>query len=89
MAGLAGTPSQFFFHVMVNFLVAFYGSSLGILVGSIVTDTKALTIAVSLVLMPITAFAGFYKNINDLSSWNSWIQYISPIKYGFIALLDN
>ena len=89
MTALAATPGQFFFHVLVTFLVSFAGSSLGLLVGTIITDTKAVPIAVTLVLLPITSFSGFTKNQNDLPPWSSWIQYLSPIKYAFVALVEN
>jgi hypothetical protein len=69
--------------------VSFVGSSLGIIIGNIVNDLKALPIVVTLFLMPLETFSGFYKNRNDLPAWSSWIENISPLKYSFIALVYN
>lgn len=34
-------------------------------------------------------FSGFFLNSNTLPVYLAWIQYISPIKYGFTALIEN
>lgn len=40
-------------------------------------------------VLPFILFSGFFKNTGNLSSWIGWIQYISPIKYTFIAYVEN
>jgi hypothetical protein len=41
------------------------------------------------VLLPLLLFSGFFANSNTLPVYLSWIQYISPIKYGFVGLCEN
>jgi hypothetical protein len=33
-------------------------------------------------------FSGFFKNRDDLPGWISWVEYVSPLKYGFTAFLE-
>lgn len=61
--------------------------SLGLLYGCIAYDYPT-SIALSLsTLFPLYMYSGLFKNIDNLPSWIGWLQYISPIKYGFIALI--
>ena len=71
------------------FLVNLCGNSLGLLIGSIIKDPKHLGLAVPLILLPFALFSGFFKNTGSLVNWFGWIQYISPMKYGYIILLSN
>jgi ABC-type multidrug transport system permease subunit len=89
MVGLSSTPTQFFTYLLVMISTAFTGASFGLLVGSIVTDAKSVSIAVPLIFEPSMLFAGFFKNLINLPSWIGWIQYLSPIKYGFAAMVQN
>jgi ABC-type multidrug transport system permease subunit len=89
LVGLGETIEQFFIHYLIFFLLSFYGSSAGLMLGSIIDDTKAgseLTLTVILTAIP---FSGLIKNRLDLPSWCGWLEYLSPIKYGFIGLLEN
>lgn len=87
--GLASTASQFFTFYFVAYLLAFTGMSMGLMLGSIVSDMKSVSVLTPLILLPINLFSGFFKNIGNLSSWFGWIQYLSPIKYGFAAFVQN
>ena len=40
-------------------------------------------------VMPFILFGGLMANNNSLAGWLSWVQYISPIKYGAEAQLWN
>lgn len=89
MIGLSNTAGQFFTFYLILFLLGFAGSSAGLLLGSIITDPKIVSTLISIVFLPVMVFSGFYKNTGDLPQWISWIQYFSPMKYGFIGLVDN
>ena len=34
-------------------------------------------------------FSGLYNKLNSIPSWISWLQYVSPFKYGLHMLLIN
>lgn len=54
--------------------------SLGLIVGSIANDAKSVSLLQHIILLPFTIYRGFFKNIDTLSIWNGWIQYLSPIR---------
>jgi ABC-type multidrug transport system permease subunit len=70
-------------------MMLFVGSSLGMLIGSIVSDAKSVMPIVSVVVAPLILFAGYFKNRQDLPKWVGWIEFISPNRYCFIAYLNN
>lgn len=87
MIDLANTAGQFFLHLMVFVLISFCGSSIGLLIGSVILDPKSVSAFVPILMLPIILFSGFFKNRSDLPGWIGWIEYISPNKYGFIGYL--
>ncbi len=51
-------------------------------------------VRVAMAMMPVTIlpfmlFAGFYSNRGTYADWIGWIEYASPFKYGFYALVLN
>ncbi len=89
MIGLASTAEQFWLFYLVTFLINLCGNSLGLLLGSVITDQKSVSGSIPLILLPLILFSGYFKNTDTLSDWIGWIQYISPLKYGFISMTKN
>lgn len=87
--GLSSTATQFFIFYLVAYLLTVNGVSLGLMLGSMVTDAKSVSVVTPIILLPFFLFSGYFKNSGNLSSWIGWIEYISPIKYGFSAFLHN
>ena len=87
--GLSSTPEQFFLFYFIAYLITLNGISLGLMLGSMILDEKSVSTVTPIVILPFILFSGFFKNTGSLSSWIGWIQYISPIKYGFAALIQN
>ena len=62
---------------------------MGMMCGCFFNDKKmALSIA-PMVVMPTVTFGGLFANLQAFPKWIEWIQYLSPIKYGFEALMLN
>ena len=87
--GLESTVVQFFTFYLIILLVALNGHSLGLMIGSMIQDEKSISIVTPIVLLPFILFSGFFKNSANLAPWIGWIQYLSPIKYGFSACIQN
>jgi ABC-type multidrug transport system permease subunit len=87
--GLSSTAGQFFTFYFITFLMGFSGSSLGLLLGSMITDAKSVSGVVPIIILPLVLFSGYFKNFADLPKWIGWIEYISPLKYGFTAYTLN
>ena len=69
--------------------MAFCGNSLGLWIGSIISDEKTASAVINVLILPLIDFAGFFKNRANLPAWVGWIEYISPFKYSFSAYLQN
>lgn len=89
MIDLANSAGQFFLHYLIFCLIALNGSSLGLLLGSVILDSKSVSAVMPVILLPVVLFSGFYKNRESLPGWIGWIEYVSPIKYGFIGIVEN
>ncbi len=87
--GLSSTASQFFTFYLICWLLSINGISLGLVLGSVITDAKSVSVITPAVMLPFFLFSGLFKNTGNLSSWIGWIQYLSPVKYGFAAYLQN
>lgn len=89
MVGLEETAEQFFVFYFAVFLINFAGSSLGLFLGSVAKDAKLVVLLVPICVLPFVLFSGFFKNREDLPVWLGWLEYLSPIKYGYIVLIRN
>ncbi len=76
-------------HCLIFGLMSFCGASLGLLLGSVITDEKDVSTVLPVFLLPMIVFSGFFKNRADLPGWIGWFEYLSPNKYSFIGLLEN
>ncbi|CAK84665.1 unnamed protein product (macronuclear) [Paramecium tetraurelia] len=70
-------------------LVQFNFQLLGLMTGCMFNDLKAAAGFLPVVLMPLVIFSGFYANQSMYMDWIGWIQYLSPMKYAFEALVWN
>lgn len=89
MIGLAHTARQFFIFFLTYMLLGMAGNSIGLLIGSVILDAKSVSAVVPIIILPLMLFSGFFKNSSNLPGWIGWLQYISPIKYGFAAFTLN
>ena len=89
MVGLAGTFDQFAMYYVITLFSNLVGSSLGMLLSTVILDQKIVSASVILIMLPLILFSGLFKNREDLPVWIGWVEYISPLKYSFIALLEN
>jgi ABC-type multidrug transport system permease subunit len=73
MIGLANTAVQFFTFYFVFFLISFAGNSMGLLLGSAISDAKLITVLMPIMILPFVLFSGFFKNRDDLPNWLFWL----------------
>jgi hypothetical protein len=85
--GLSATFHQFLVHYATSILIGISGSSLGLLIGVLAKDSRAIGPTSAMIHLPMLLFASFFKNRGDFPVWIGWIQYISPFNYGFIAMM--
>lgn len=86
-AGLSSTASQFFTFYLINLVIGFVGSSVGLMLGSLISDAKLVSSVTPIVVLPLVLFSGQFKNAGNYPVWIGWVQYLSPIKYSFQAYI--
>lgn len=57
--------------------------------GTIFQTPKQATGMAGLILLPLMMFGGLYSRFDHFPAYISWLQYISPFKYGFQAVIYN
>lgn len=85
---LARTTEQFFLSYLAQFLIAFTAASIGYFLSSLFEDELTAAGLAPVAIMPMMLFGGLLTNNPGLPGWLTWIQYISPIKYGSEAMLQ-
>ena len=87
--GLNPGITHFLTTALVCALLAGLGMSIGLVAAS---NFRQLTIALSVVplfVLPMMLFAGLLVNLSGMPVWIQWIKWLSPMKYGFVALMKN
>lgn len=69
--------------------MALVGNSIGLLTGALFKDTARATSLAPAFLLPLMLFSGLYNKLDSIPVWISWLQYISPFRYGLHGLLLN
>lgn len=64
-------------------------SGYGQVIGSMFDTAETACFFCPVLIMPFVLFAGFLTNVDTFPKWIGWIQYISPIRYGFEASMRN
>jgi ATP-binding cassette subfamily G (WHITE) protein 1 len=59
------------------------------MMGTIFQTPKQATAMAGMILLPLMMFGGLYSNMNSYPNYIGWLQYISPFKYGFQAVISN
>lgn len=89
MVGLVNTVSQYLVFSTIMMLTSIIGTSLGTFFASLF-DEFTLALAITpLVLLPLMLFSGLYMNIGSIPVYFNWLQYISPMKYAYQAIMIN
>ncbi|KAI8924870.1 P-loop containing nucleoside triphosphate hydrolase protein [Entophlyctis helioformis] len=89
MVGLQSVGSKFMIVGFTVMLSSLCGFSLGIFFACVMRTLEIALGAAPLVLMPLTLLSGLFVNSGSLPAYFAWIQYISPMKYGFQSLVIN
>ncbi|CAG9327735.1 unnamed protein product [Blepharisma stoltei] len=81
--------SKFFIFYAIMLLFNMCGNSFGLFTGSLFKSQSGAMAGGPLITIPFVIFGGSFANLNSLPAAFSWIQYISPYKYGYEALSIN
>uniref|UniRef100_K3X5A6 ABC transporter domain-containing protein n=1 Tax=Globisporangium ultimum (strain ATCC 200006 / CBS 805.95 / DAOM BR144) TaxID=431595 RepID=K3X5A6_GLOUD len=77
----------YFYMQLVVVLINMAAVGLGYMVSCLTRRVEIAPIVGIVVLLPFLLFGGLFLNSADAPDYFVWIQYISPIKYGYEALM--
>ncbi len=69
--------------------MVYSASGFGYAISALFSDGDTAVSMAPLIQMPMVAFAGFFSNSGKLPVWISWVQYLSPIRYGLEGIITN
>jgi len=91
MAGIIVKPinlqGRFLFYALFMTLLNNVGQALGMLIGCTFKSKEVAMQVMPLAILPIMIFGGLFVNLETIPKVFHWIQYISPIKYSYNAML--
>ena len=82
--------SRFLFNqVCVVSVISCAGYLLGIITGTLCKNYQIAIQAIPLLMMPIVTYGGQVVNLSELPWYSGWMQYISPLSYGYKILVKH
>lgn len=73
----------------VVLLLGFSASAYGHFISIMFTTPETAVAVVPIIMLPLVILGGFFTNSGSVPSWVAWLQYISPVRYGFEAEMQN
>jgi ABC-type multidrug transport system permease subunit len=70
-------------------VIAGSGYVLGIITGLLCKNKQIAIQALPLLMMPMITYGGQIVNLSELPWYSSWIQYVTPLRYGFNIIVKN
>jgi ABC-2 type transport system permease protein len=86
LIGMPITPLVFLYSLLILFLISVAMVSLGLVMGSNLTNQEAFGLVMNFVVWPLFFFSGALFPVSNLPAWLSTITYLNPLTYGVDAL---
>lgn len=87
MIGLNDDATAFFASLLMILMVTNTCTSIGYLISAGASNVSQALALSSVIIMPMTMFAGFSINIEEIPSFWIWMEWISFLKWGFSGLI--
>ncbi|KAJ1738565.1 hypothetical protein LPJ78_001945 [Coemansia sp. RSA 989] len=89
LLGLRPDGTKFVIYTATCICLNLCGFSFGLLLGSLFRDMSTILAALPAMFLPFLLFGGLLVNTGNSTVWLRWLQWISPIKYGYSAMMKN
>ena len=87
-----GTTVNFYYFLRFLFAIAldsFAGNSYGYLISSLFDRAETAVAMVPFFILPLSILGGLFTSSGNVPAWFAWLQWISPVRYTFEALIYN
>jgi len=79
---------RFVLFTIIMIIITNVGFGIGMFLNLVVLDPSLVSRLQPLIMIPLMIFAGFFINSSSVPVWLIWIEYISPVKYAFRAMMN-
>jgi ABC-type multidrug transport system permease subunit len=86
--GLQLNLVKYILHAVTIILTANCGNAIGLWAAATFSKLDTAVAVLPMFLMPSMIFSGLFVNLDSLPKWISWLQWTSPMKYAFVALMN-
>lgn len=89
MVNLYRHPGNFFFFVLISFMLTIVMSMLFRTIASVSRTLSQAMAPAAVLILGIVIYTGFALPVPYMRGWARWINYIDPVAYGFESLMIN
>jgi ATP-binding cassette subfamily G (WHITE) protein 2 (PDR) len=89
MVNLNRHPGNFFFFVLISFILTLVMSMLFRTIASVSRTLSQAMAPAAILILGIVIYTGFALPVPNMRGWARWINYIDPVAYGFESLMIN
>ncbi|KAK4947826.1 Multidrug resistance protein [Elasticomyces elasticus] len=89
MTNLNRGPGNFFYYLLVVFLIVMAMSGVFRSVASLSRTEQQAMVPASIMLLALLIFTGFVIPVDYMLGWCRWIRYLNPVAYGYESLMVN
>lgn len=68
---------------------AFVGNALGFFCATLFREIDRVVPMTNIVMIPLLVLSGVFNKLSTMPEWTSWMQYVSPFRYGTHLLMEN
>lgn len=87
MIGFEASAESYFMFLLIIILLSSCATGFGYFVACITGNPQISAILGPVMILPFLLFGGLFLNSDSAPSYFVWLQYLSPIKYGFEAFM--
>jgi ATP-binding cassette subfamily G (WHITE) protein 2 (PDR) len=89
MVNLNRHPGNFFFFVLISFVLTLVMSMLFRTIASVSRTLSQAMAPAAVLILAIIIYTGFALPVPYMRGWARWINYLDPVAYGFESLMIN
>ncbi|KAI9599061.1 ABC-2 type transporter-domain-containing protein [Syncephalis fuscata] len=87
--GMPGGTERILTFCGICALIALAGMMVGVVVSCMTNKYDIVSSIASIFTITMMMFGGLFSNLGAIPAWIRWLEWVSPVKYGFAALLQN
>ncbi len=75
--------------VIISVTIATVGNSCGFFCSTLFKTMDRVSSLSNMVMIPLLILGGLFNKLNSMPEWSSWLQYLTPFRYGTHLYLQN